>query len=314
VGGSYVEGDATAITRLQRGSAHYFQRPDQDHVRFQPGRTSLSGYTMSLRHDKNAGKHSFWGIQLIARSPGFEINDLGRMQTADDIDVNADFGLRNSRPRKSFRFYSLNLATRAGWNFGGIRQYSNVGLNTSLTFNNFTRASVNVAYNLRSLSDVLTRGGPLMGTPNSYSISTGFNSRPNIPVTWSANLGHTDDELGGWSWTARSTFSVRPGARWQASVDPTYTRSADARQYVTTKSGGSAATFGNRYTFAFVDRSQLSARFRLNYAVTPNFTIEAYAEPFAASGKYSSFGELSAARSRPERAPRLPATRTAPTR
>ncbi|MEP6590472.1 MAG: DUF5916 domain-containing protein [Gemmatimonadota bacterium] len=298
VGASYVEGDSTAIARLQRGSAHYFQRPDQDHVRYNPGRTSLSGYTLSLRHDKNAGRLTFWGIQLLARSPGFEINDLGRMQTADDIDFNADFGLRNNKPLKAFRFYSLNLATRSGWNFGGIRQYSNAGLNTSLTFNNFKRATLNFNYNFRSQSDVLTRGGPLMGTPNAVSISSGLNSRPNIPVTWSINASGAHDELGGWSWTARSTLSVRPGARWQASVDPTYTRSADARQYVTTKSGGSPATFGNRYTFAFVKRSQLSARFRLNYAVTPNFTVEAYAEPFAASGKYSTFGELSAPRSK----------------
>ncbi len=297
IGASYVAGDSTAIARLQRGSAHYFQRPDQDHIRYNPGRTSLSGYTMSLRHDKNAG-YSFWGIQLIARSPGFEINDLGRMPTADDLDFNADFGVRNARPKKAYRFYMLNLATRAGWNFGGIRQYSSLALNTNLTFNNFTRASLNLSQNFRSQSDVLTRGGPLMGTPNVTSISSGFNSRSNIPVTWSINLGHSNDEFGGWSWTARSTFSVRPGARWQASVDPTYTRSVDARQYVTTRSGGAAATFGNRYTFASVERSQLSARFRLNYAVTPNFTVEAYAEPFAASGKYSRFGELPAPRSR----------------
>jgi hypothetical protein len=137
-----------------------------------------------------------------------------------------------------------------------------------------------------------------MGTPNSYSISSSLNSRSNRPVTWSVNASHTNDELGGWSWSTRATLSVRPGARWQASVDPTYTRSADARQYVTTRSGGSAATYGSRYIFAFVERSQLSARFRLNYAVTPNFTVEAYAEPFAASGAYSRFGELSAARSR----------------
>jgi hypothetical protein len=297
VGASYVAGDSTAIARLQRGSAHYFQRPDQDHIRYTPGRTSLSGYTASLRHDKNAG-YSFWGIQLLARSPGFEINDLGRMQTADDIDFNADFGVRNAIPKKAYRFYMLNLATRSGWNFGGVRQYSNISLSSNLTFNNFTRASLNLSYGLRSTSDVLTRGGPLMGTPNSWSISSGFNSRPNIPVTWSVNLGHTDDELGGWSWTARSTLSVRPGARWQASVDPTYTRSTDTRQYVTTRSGGLAATFGSRYTFATVERSQLSARFRLNYAITSNFTVEAYAEPFAASGKYSTFGELSAPRSR----------------
>lgn len=298
IGASYVEGGSAAIARLQRGSAHYFQRPDQDHIRFNPGRTSLSGYTISLRHDKNAGRYTVWGIQLLARSPGFEINDLGRMQTADDIDFNADLGLRNTRPLKSFRFYNFGFATRSGWNFGGIRQYSTASVNSSITFNNFMRASLNFNQNFRSLSDVLTRGGPLMGTPNSLSISSGLNSRSNRPVTWSANLNHSNDELGGWSWTARATLSVRPGARWQASVDPTYTRSADARQYVTTRSGGSAATFGSRYIFAFVERSQLSMRLRLNYAVTPNFTVEAYAEPFAASGAYSKFGELSAARSR----------------
>ncbi len=310
VGASYVEGDSTAIARLQRGSAHYFQRPDQDHIRYTPGRTSLSGYTASLRHDKNAG-YSFWGIQLLARSPGFEINDLGRMQTADDIDFNADFGVRNARPKKAYRFYMFNLGTRAGWNFGGVRQYSNASLNSNLTFNNFTRASLNLSYSLRSTSDVLTRGGPLMGTPNAWSITSGFNSRPNIPVTWSANVNHANDELGGWSWTARATLSVRPGARWQASVDPTYTRSRDARQYVTTRSGGPVATFGSRYIFAFVERSQLSARFRLNYAITPNFTVEAYAEPFAASGEYSRFGELSAARSRTLREYGVPGTGTA---
>jgi len=298
IGGSYVEGDSNAIARLQRGSAHYFQRPDQDHIRYNPGRTSLSGYTLSLRHDKNAGRFTLWGIQLLARSPGFEINDLGRMQTADDIDFNADVILRDTKPHTSYRFYQFQTTTRSGWNFGGVRQYSSISENSSVTFNNFTRATLNINYNFRSLSDVLTRGGPLMGTPRSVNISSSFTSRPNRPVTWSVNVNHADDELGGWSWTARATLSVRPGTRWQASVDPTYTRSADARQYVTSRSDGSAATFGSRDIFAFVERSQLSARFRLNYAVTPNFTVEAYAEPFAASGKYSRFGELSAPRSR----------------
>lgn len=298
VGASHVEGDSAAIGRLQRTSAHYFQRPDQGHIRFDPRRTSLSGYTISLRHDKNAGRHTLWGIQVIARSPGFEINNVGRMQTADDIDFNADFIQRDTRPSRYFRQYFLQATTRWGWNFGGIRQYTSAGLNSNVTLHNFMRVSLNLSRGFRSLSDVLTRGGPLMGTPNSSSISSGLNSRPNRPVTWSANVSYASDEFGGWSGTARATLSVRPGTRWQASVDPTYTRGADARQYVSTRSGGAATTFGSRYIFAFVERSQLSARFRLNYAVTPNFTVEAYAEPFAASGAYSRFGELAAARSR----------------
>ena len=55
VGGSRVDGDAAAIARLQRSSAHYFQRPDQDHISYDPTRTSLTGTSASLRLDKNAG-------------------------------------------------------------------------------------------------------------------------------------------------------------------------------------------------------------------------------------------------------------------
>jgi hypothetical protein len=59
-----------------------------------------------------------------------------------------------------------------------------------------------------------------------------------------------------------------------------------------------------------VERSTLSARFRLNYALTPDFTIEAYAEPFAANGEFSDFGELSAATSRDIRVYGSPGTGT----
>ncbi|MBA2293126.1 MAG: carbohydrate binding family 9 domain-containing protein [Gemmatimonadales bacterium] len=114
VGASHVEGDSNAIARLQRGSAHYYQRPDQDHIRYDAGRRSLSGYTVSLRHDKNAGRFTLWGFQLLARSPGFEINDLGRMQTADDINFNGDFILRDTKPHRTFRSYMVQLTTESG--------------------------------------------------------------------------------------------------------------------------------------------------------------------------------------------------------
>jgi hypothetical protein len=144
----------------------------------------------------------------------------------------------------------------------------------------------------------LTRGGPLMGTPRAYNFSAGISGRPNVPTTWNARTTYFTDEFGTWRWNLTTGLTIRPASRWQASVDPSYAHSVDARQYVATRSGGSAATFGQRYIFSFVERSTLSARFRLNYAVTPNFTVEGYAEPFAASGEFYDFGELSAARSR----------------
>src|SRR6185436_8264888 len=123
-----------------------------------------------------------------------------------------------------------------------------------------------------------------------YTLSSSLGSRPNVPTTWNASAAYFNDELGGWSMTFSSGISTRPAPQWQASVDPGYVRAVDGRQYVTTRTGGSAATFGNRYIFSYIARSTLSARFRLNYALTPNFTIEGYAEPFAASGHFYNFG------------------------
>ena len=310
LGGSRVEGDPAAIARLQRGSAHYFQRPDQDHISYDPTRTSLSGGTASLRFDKNAGRFTLAGAQLSFRSPEFDINDAGQMRSGDDIDYNADVQLRDTKPNKYVRYFQFGTSMQGGMNYGGIQQYLRFNENFQFTLHNFWRLTGGVQAQRRSLSDDLTRGGPLMGTPNAYVLTAQVTSRPNVAKTWTARTQYMNDEFGGWRWDASTGISVRPASQWQASVDPTYSRSVDGRQYVTTRADGSPVTYGGRYIFAFIDRSTLSARFRLNYALTPNFTIEGYAEPFAASGRFYDFGELAAPRSRALRTYGAPGTGT----
>lgn len=298
IGGSHVRGDAAAMARLQRASAHYFQRPDQDHVSYDATRTSLSGFSASLRADKNAGRFTLAGIQLSTRSPGFDINDAGQMRSGDDIEFNADIQLRDTQPNRLVRFFQFGTSTVAGWNFGGIRQYARLTQTGQVTLHSFWRITARGTLHLRSQSDDLTRGGPLMGTPRAYTLNAQVSSRANVPVVWTARAEYFHDEFGGWRSDASTGLTVRPASRWEASIDPTYSRSVDARQYVATRTGGSAATFGQRYIFSFVERSTLSARLRLNFALTPDFTVEAYAEPFAASGRFYDLGELAAARSR----------------
>ncbi|MEO7520314.1 MAG: DUF5916 domain-containing protein [Gemmatimonas sp.] len=298
VGGSHVKGDVTAITRLQRGSAHFFQRPDQPHINFDPSRTSLSGASASLRLDKNAGRFTLGGIQLSTRSPGFDINDAGQMRSGDDIDFNADVQLRDTKPNRYVRVFNFGTAMQAGWNYGRIRQYLRFSENASTTLHNFLRLNAGATLIRGSQSDDLTRGGPLTGTANGYQLTSSINSRANVPTTWSLRGTYLHDEFGGWSGSGAATLTVRPASQWQASVDPTYSRVVDPRQYISTRSGGRTETFGQRYIFSFIERSTLSARFRLNYAFTPNFTVEGYAEPFAASGRFYEFGELMAPRSK----------------
>lgn len=297
LGGSRVSGDAAAIARLQRNSAHFFQRPDQDYVTYDPTRTSLSGATASIRLDKNAGRYTLGGIQLSTRTPGFEINDAGQMRSGDDIDFNADIQLRDTKPNRYVRFYQFGTSAVAGWNYGGVRQYLRLNQTAQAILHSFWRLNARGTLYVPSLSDDLTRGGPLIGTPAGYSVLGQVTSRSNMPTTWNARTEYYHDAFGGWRWDVSTGIATRPASQWQASVDPTYSRSVDARQYVTTRSDGGAPTYGQRYVFAAVERSTLSARFRVNYALTPNFTVEGYAEPFAASGRFYGFGEVPAPRS-----------------
>jgi hypothetical protein len=297
LGGSRVTGDPAAIARLQRTSAHFFQRPDQDYVTFDSTRTALTGATASLRLDKNAGRFTLGGIQLSTRTPGFEINDAGQMRSGDDIDFNADIQLRDTKPNRYVRFYQFGTSTTASWSYGGVRQYLRFNQTAQAILHSFLRLNARATLHVPSLSDDLTRGGPLIATPAGYSVLGQVTSRANMPTTWNGRTEYYHDAFGGWRWDVSTGIATRPAPQWQASVDPTYSRSVDARQYVATRTGGTAATYGQRYIFAAVERSTLSARLRVNYALTPNFTVEGYAEPFAASGRFHGFGEVPSARS-----------------
>ena len=54
---SHVRGIPEAISRTQRSPLRYYQRPDADHVEFDPTRTSLSGASAFLTVGKIAGEH-----------------------------------------------------------------------------------------------------------------------------------------------------------------------------------------------------------------------------------------------------------------
>ena len=85
---------------------------------------------------------------------------------------------------------------------------------------------------------------------------------------------------------------MRPGPRWQLSAGPSYDRTTEAQQYVSTVADGRAETYGSRYVFAYIDRSTVSTELRVAFTIRPDVNVDVYAEPFAASGRYYDFGEL----------------------
>ncbi|HST62907.1 MAG TPA: DUF5916 domain-containing protein [Longimicrobium sp.] len=290
-GFSYVSGDSLALRRTQRSSAHYFQRPDADHVRYR-SRESLGGYTGEVAVRRASGRHWLWTLLASGRSPGFEINDAGFAGRADEAFGYANLRYRETKPGDVFRSYDIGLSSENTWNFGGTRTFSAVRTDMRFTWKNFWTTTLIGWVDLRSTSDSYTRGGPLAGTPQGWRVTLSSG----MPGSWrtraSAQVSVGGGEEGARYLLGYTSFSTRPGPRWQFSVEPLWRRMTEPRQYVATLPGGPSATYGNRYTFASVDQTIFSAATRLNYLFTPDLSLEFYMEPFAANGRYESFGQL----------------------
>ncbi|MGH7711612.1 MAG: DUF5916 domain-containing protein, partial [Gemmatimonadaceae bacterium] len=296
-GFSHVAGDSLAMLRLQRSSARYYQRPDADYVTYDSSRTSLGGHTWSLRADKDAGRRILWGAQLQSNSPGFELNDIGRLQSADEIEYNADIQIRETLPGQFLQNWRLGFDTRGGWNYGGDRQSNQWNQNTSLTFKTFWNLNIRTSFTLRAQNATLTRGGPSMATGSEWSEEVRLNNASTERTGWRVNARIGRSEHGGRRSNVGAQLTLRPTDRWQVSAEPNYSRVTDPRQYVTTVDDTLARFLDRRWIFAYIDRATLSTRFRMQYAFSPTLTLEGYAEPFAANGRYYDIGELSAPRS-----------------
>jgi len=297
-GFTYVEGDPAAIERTQRNNGHYFQRPDQDEIRLDPTRTSLGGMQIRTSFDKIAGRHWLGGGNVMIESPEFEPNDLGRLNYAGDVQANTRIQYRETQPGRYLRSYSFNLNTSStSYYQRSLGARVNSSLNGNFTLTNFWQVNASLNRNFRGQDVQLTRGGPSMGTASSWNTNLSLRNSNTSATQWDFGMFYRRSELGDFTFGPDASLSIRPSPSWRIQLGPDYQRERNSRQYVTSRDGGRAATYGRRYIFGTIDRHTWSTSIRVNYVFKPDLTLEVYAEPFAASGRYSTFGELEAARS-----------------
>jgi hypothetical protein len=292
VGFSHVMGTAGAIARKQRNSVHFLQRPDKDYAPFDPTHTTLSGYKAGGDFERTGGRHWLWSVSTDWESPAFDTNDSGRVNRSDGIVLNGTVRYRETTPGNRFRSYSIAVSQNNNWNFGLNRQTGNVRGEVNLTWLNFWTTTVTTGPDFRLVESALTRGGPLMGTPRGWTTTASIRSRSAAQTVWNGGITVATDEQDGSTVNVNGGLSFRPAPRWQLSLTPRYIRETNTQQFVTTRSDGRSETFGQRYIFSYIDRSTLSTQIRMGYTFRPDLTLDVYAEPFAASGRYYNLGEL----------------------
>jgi hypothetical protein len=296
LGVGQVGGEPEVITRLQRSSARYFQRPDADYVDVDPLRTSLGGAKGGASFRRQNARHWWWETGTSIETPEFETNDIGRLTSSDGIQVFGTLGYQETTPQHWLREYSIAVSETQEWNYGGDEQVSTVQADVNATWLNYWDTDVSVQYDFRTQDMRLTRGGPSMAKPRSWRTEYEVESNNTDQTRGGVNVVYGRAEDGGLTFQVRPEFITRPSPRWELTLRPTYNRSVDTHQYVSTIPA--AASAASRYLFGHIDRSTWSAEVRLNYTFKPDMTLEFYGAPFVASGRYARIGELAAPRSR----------------
>ena len=301
-GMSYVDGSEDAIARLQRSSARYFNRPDADYVTYDPLRTSMVGANANIALERRQGRHWLWNASAGLASPGFETNDMGRLNQADQIALRGRLQYRETVPGRFWRNYQIGLNSNNNLNYAGDRQGGGVGIHGNIEWSNFWSTFANVNLWVRKQNMRLTRGGPTMQQTQALEWRANIQSPDSETTRVELRIDHRSDEDGGFQLELRPQFRMQPGSQWQLSIEPTFARNVDTQQYFdTVEGGGPAATFGNRYVFGRLDQLTYSTAIRLDYTFKPDLTLQLYAEPFSSSGSYTDIGDLVAARTRQRR-------------
>jgi hypothetical protein len=305
---SDVRGSPSAIALTQRSSTHYFQRPDREvtsdglfSTRYDTTATSLRGYGLYSRLAKENGSW-LWEAQQNWRSPGFEVNDLAFLDRTDYRWMSFNLARQWTKPTTRYRSMFLLAGAQQEFNFDGLRTDFQRQAFYSLEFPNY--------WNLRSFvirqgtndNDRLTRGGPLVRLKGynfgHLQVSTDPRQVAVFDVTLRGSRGFDSTS----SWTFRPGVAFKPASNIFVQLSPSYDWSQSKQQYVRRQADPTATAFdGQRYVFGFVTTTTASLETRVNWTMRPTMTLQLYAQPFFASGKYSAFSEFLAPRTEVQR-------------
>ncbi len=286
---SHVIGSQEALIRTQESSARYFQRPDNDYVKLDSGRTSLSGHGGTIAVGKFANGHWRYAGFIFWKSPGLELNDIGFMTNTDRIMQVFWAGYRIWEPFSIFREVNINFNQWTIFDFGGNLNYKGGNINLYTQFKNYWYSSTGINPEFSGRSNNMLRGGPSILIPASTSTWLNIGSDERKKLTYG---GFTSQNWGSEQSSRYQSYGIflsyRPINALSISLNPFLNLSDRNMQYITTMEFEP----DNQYIFASIDQKTAGLSLRLNLSITPNLSIQYWGQPFISAGDYTEFKKI----------------------
>ncbi|HAS45260.1 MAG TPA: hydrolase [Microscillaceae bacterium] len=280
---SKVKGSKEAILRTQQSVSHLFQRVDANHLTLDSNRTSLMGTGGDIRFGKAGKGHVRFETGVTWRSPQLELNDLGFMREADDIQNYAGISYNSLKPFGLFRSGAITYQHWLKWDFEGNFNYFDWDIAVDGTFTNNWTATFGIFSQPHIFSKSLLQGGPRIYLPDQYGVWWGLGTDNRRKVF--LNVDGWTKTGGEGSYYLLSTgfkLTYQPLNRLSVSMAPRYTTIQDRLQYNTSVKFG----VNDRFITSKLHQETFSVALRLNYSINPNLSIQYYGQPFITTGRY----------------------------
>ena len=301
---SDVQGSAPAIARVQRSSAHYFQRPDREvtsdelfGARYDTTATQLRGYGLYTRLAKESGDW-LWETAQNWRSPGFEVNDLAYLDRADYRWMNFNVARQWTKPGRFYRSIFTSIGGQQQFNYDGIRNDQQAQWYGGLELPNYWNIRTFAIHRFNTEDDRLTRGGPVVRREGYDFWHAQVSTDPRQKAVFDVSFeGARTLEEGARTFYFGPGIALKPASSIFVQLSPSYYMDEEPAQYVDVVRDPTATAFGgNRYVFSFIRTRTVSLNTRVNWTLKPDLTLQLFAQPFFASGDYRDFREFAAPR------------------
>jgi hypothetical protein len=285
--GSHIEGTPEAITKLQRRSSRYYQRPDAQSFALDPGATSLSGMSGQVQLNKPTGVHWSGNAAYAVISPGYEINDIGFQQRVDRRGFSGRLTYSERTPGRFLRSSNFSLYPNLFQNYDGDWLDKGLRLQTNLQHLSYWGVETKVEYVAERIDDRLTRGGPAALQPAGWNLEATLNSDTRRPISGAFTVFTRPETSGSRSDGIVAQLDYQASRRWSMSLVPRLDWNRREAQYVDTISDPTAtATYRRRYVFAPLRQTEASVEARLNYAFSSDLSLELYTQALVSDAAY----------------------------
>ena len=285
--GSRVSGSEDAIARTQRSASRYMQRPDADHLNYDPTRTSLSGVSGFVNFSKVGGNNWRYNVGGRVRTAGFEANDMGFMTQADYTASWLGAGYNEHSPSRHLRSWNVNWNLWQWVTHGGERWSLGTNVMANLQLQNYWNVSLTGTYSHGLPSVYALRGGPRMRQPSRMGLGATIRTDPRKRAQLSLKLDTVlRPESDSFSASLAPSVSWRPSGQLRLSLGTSLSRVV-GDQWVTRIDRSEP-----HYIFGRISQRTASITTRMDLAFSRDLTLEVYLRPYVSAATYDNFRQV----------------------